>query len=386
MKRLIVLFLLLLAPASLAGAVPAWDRTNAEQLLGYVDGIAGEGLDPRDYDADALRRALAGTDASALNGRATATFLHLAADLGSGHQRDRRSVAWHIVGQARDAAASDALLQQALASHAVVPALQSLLPQHRQYRLLKAALAATPAHDKAGIERLRANLERWRWMPRRLGDRYLLVNVPAFTVSLVEGDRVVERRRVIVGKRSTPTPQFQATVTGVIFNPWWDVPQSIVRESVGSLLRRSPALARARGYTTAGGRIRQKPGPGNALGQVKLCMPNPFAVYLPDTPGKQLFDEETRAFSHGCIRTQDAIGLAATLLRGQADWSRDDVDRVVQAGRTREVALDRPLPVYVVYLTAAADDSGAIATFPDVYGRDGPVVSALVDRETRSIP
>jgi len=386
MTRLIAFLFVLLAAAPLGAAAPAWPQGDAEQLLAFVDQIGGEGLDPKDYDPAALRRELAAGDVWRLNDRATATFLHVAADLSRGHMRDRRSVGWHIAGPAPDAAPADALLQQALANHAIAPALQSLLPDHRQYRLLKAALAATPAHDKAGIERLRANLERWRWMPRRLGDRYLLVNVPAFTVSLVEHDRVVERRRVIVGKRSTPTPQFQATVTGVILNPWWDVPQSIVRESVGSLLRRNPALARARGYTVSGGRIRQKPGPGNALGQIKLVMPNPFTVYLHDTPSKQLFDEETRAFSHGCIRTQDAIGLAATLLQGVPGWSRADIDRVVASGRNTEVPLARPLPVYVVYLTAAADDSGAIATFPDVYGRDGPVVSTLVDRQAQSIP
>jgi len=386
MKRLVAFLLMLLAAMPLPAAAAAWTRSDAEQLLAYVEQIGSEGLDPRDYDPAGLRRELASGDAAALDSRATATFLHLAADLARGHMRDRRSVGWHIAGPPFDPAAAAAVLNQALASRAVVPALQSLLPDHRQYRLLRAALAATPAQDKAGIERLRANLERWRWMPRRLGDRYLLVNVPAFTVSLVENDRVIERRRVIVGKRSTPTPQFQATVTGVIFNPWWDVPASIVRESVGSLLRRNSALARARGYTASGGRIRQKPGPGNALGQVKLVMPNPFTVYLHDTPSKQLFDEETRAFSHGCIRTQDAIGLAATLLQGVPGWSRPDIDRVVASGRNTEVALARPLPVYIAYLTAAADESGAIATFPDVYGRDGPVVSALVDRQTQSIP
>lgn len=385
-RRLLFSLLPLLGALAMpAHAQNSWSRPDAEELLSVIEGIGAEGLDPADYDAAALRRDLASGDTAAWNSDATTAFAHLASDLSNGHLRDRRSVAWHIAGEAMDASQAANLMARALATHSIRSTLSALVPQHRQYKLLKAELAATPSRDKAGIERLRANLERWRWMPRELGARYLLVNVPAFTVSLVEQGRVVERRRVIVGKRTTPTPQFMATVSGVILNPWWDIPQSIVRESVGQLLRTSPALAQSRGYVVSGGRIRQAPGAGNALGQVKLVMPNPYSVYLHDTPNKKLFDEEVRAFSHGCIRVQEAAGLAASLLSDTGS-GRADIDRVIASGVTQKVNLRSPIPVYVGYFTAAAEDNGAIATFPDIYGRDGPVVASLVDRQIDTAP
>lgn len=363
-----------------------WPRSDAEELLHVAEQVGADGLDPADYDVKALRADVARGDAGSWSGRATAMFLHLAGDFSNGHLRDRRAVAWHIAGPELDDAAARALLAEALANRQVGRVLARLPPQHRQYRSLKAALAVTPARDKAAIERLRANLERWRWMPRELGSRYLLVNVPAFTVSLVEGGRVVERRRVIVGKRATPTPQFAAKISGLVVNPWWDVPPSIVRESVGQLLRAHPAQARARGFVSVGGRVRQAPGPGNALGLVKLVMPNPFRVYLHDTPTKQLFDEEVRAFSHGCIRVQDALGLAASLLARTPGWTPARIDQAVAGRATAQVGLATPLPVYIAYFTAAVEEDGGIATFPDVYGRDGPVVASLVDRQLDTTP
>ena len=384
-SQLFSLIALLGALAAPAHAQTLWPRSDAEELLATIEGIGAEGLDPADYEAGSLRRELALGNAVGWSARATTAFTHLATDLSIGHLRDRRSVAWRINGPAMDAKQASDLMARALASHRLRDTLAGLAPQHRQYKLLKAALAATPARDKAGIERLRANLERWRWMPRELGSRYLLVNVPAYTASLVEMGRVVERRRVIVGKRTTPTPQFMATVSGVILNPWWDVPQSIVRESVGQLVRTKPAQARARGYVVSGARIRQAPGPGNALGQIKLVMPNPYSVYLHDTPNKKLFDEDARAFSHGCIRVQDALGLAASLLQDPG-WGRPQIDGMITRGSTQQINLRYPIPVYVSYFTAAADENGEIATFPDVYGRDGPVVASLIDRQVDTGP
>lgn len=375
----------MLLTASPAAAEPQWSRDQARELLAVAESVGEEGLDPADYDAAALRRALAGADEAALHSRATSVFLHLAEDYSRGHVRNRTSVAWHLPGPPMEPAAGRHLLERALESGGVRATLQGILPQHRQYRLLKAALAATPPRDKAGIQRLRANLERWRWMPRELGRRYLLVNVPAFTVSLIEDNKVVARRKVIVGKPATPTPQFAATVTGIILNPWWDIPASIVRESVGKLVATNPAQARAKGYVVSGGRYRQRPGAGNALGQMKLVMPNPYTVYLHDTPNKALFDTEIRAYSHGCVRVQDALGLASTLLAA-AGWDRARVDAVVAEGKTTPANLTQPVPVYIAYFTAAAEDDGEIATFPDVYGRDVPIVASLVDREGATAP
>jgi len=217
-------------------------------------------------------------------------------------------------------------------------------------------------------------------MPRALGDRYLLVNVPAYTVTLFENGVPVASRPVIVGKPNTPTPQFSATVTGVIFNPWWDVPDSIVRESIGRLVRTQPGIARERGYVVQGRRIRQRPGPGNALGQAKLVMANPFRVYLHDTPSRGLFEEGVRALSHGCVRTQDMLGLAQDLLEGTAGWTRADINRTVTVGTTVQADLARPLPVYVAYFTATAEADGSVRAYPDMYKRDEPIVTQLIDR------
>ena len=213
---------------------------------------------------------------------------------------------------------------------------------------------------------LAANLDRWRWMPRDLGARYLLVNAANYEATLWQDRRIVGRWSVVVGKTGTPTPVFQATVTGVTFNPWWEVPASIAKESVAGIVARRPAEAARRGYVLEGGRYRQRPGPSNALGQMKLVMPNRFSVYLHDTPSKSLFSQSVRAYSHGCIRVGDALGLATTLL----NWTRAETDAFVASGKTETVPLSTPVPVYITYFTAEPNENGDVRYFKDIYHRD----------------
>ena len=214
-------------------------------------------------------------------------------------------------------------------------------------------------------------MERWRWLPRDPGEgsagRYLLVNTAAFEVRYWSGGKLVDRRPVINGKVSSPTPIISARVTGVTFNPWWDLPPNIVREGIGALAARNPAAARAKGYVWSGGKFRQRPGPTNSLGLMKLVMPNPFNIYLHDTPSKQLFAQPVRAFSHGCVRVSDALGFAAMLL-GE---DRATTDARVATGETTTVNLPAPMPVYIAYFTAGLGPDGQLAFYPDVYKRDG---------------
>lgn len=391
MLRLFALFILLTvmaaAPAgsqTASVADPQWTRADVEELVAFIDGVAKEGLDPADYAPATLRAAIASGNAVAITNLATSIFFHLATDLAQGHVRGSHRIAWHIPDPPIDRSGQRALLAQALAGHRIGETLVSLLPIHPDYLALKAALATTPIQDRTTTEGIRANLERWRWMPRDLGRRYLLVNVPAFELQLVEDGRTVSRHRLIVGKTGTPTPQFSTRATGLILNPWWDVPQSIVAESIGRLVRTSPGTARARGYVWSGGSVRQRPGPGNALGQMKLVMPNPFTVYIHDTPSKTLFDEKVRAFSHGCIRTQDPFTLAAHLLARNPGWDRAAIDKTVAGRVSTKIDFVQPLPVYVAYFTAATDMSGAVVSYPDIYSRDKAVVAQLSDAGTSS--
>ena len=289
-----------------------------------------------------------------------------------------------------DTAALDELEGAALRDHRVGAALDALLPTGPEYHRLKLALARAPASDRATRITLRANMERWRWVPRVPGARYLLVNVAGYTAELVDDGRIVSMHRIVIGKPAKSTPQFSTAVEGVIINPWWELPKSIVAEGIGSLLVKNPAKAKAQGYvrgkTQGGGtRVRQAPGPRNALGQMKLVMPNPYTVYLHDTPSKALFDETARAFSHGCMRVDRPFDLATALLTGTPGWDRARIVTALASVKTIKADLSVPVPIYVVYFTVRADVDGKIIKYPDVYGRDAVVVAALTDREAPGV-
>jgi murein L,D-transpeptidase YcbB/YkuD len=349
-----------------------WTKAAARDLLAYVDRVHEEGLDPDDYSPERLRAALAGSDSAELSVAATDTFLRLSSDLALGHVRGDARIQWHVIDHDLDGNEQYAMMQRAVQNNTVHDSLNSLLPTHPQYTELKGVLATTK--DKAVRDKVRTNLDRWRWLPRDLGKRYVIVNVPAYTVALVEDGQVVVRHRAVVGAPTTATPQLSATATGVIFNPWWEVPASITPEVRGK-----------KGYvavkTPEGGvRYRQPPGPSNSLGRMKVVMPNNHAIYLHDTPAKNLFKKDARAFSHGCIRTQDPLTFAQVLL-GNPAWDKAAIDRAIVNKKTVMAQAATPTPVYIAYFTAAAKaNNEGILTYPDIYKRDSTVVAALTDR------
>jgi len=352
-------------------AAMRWTRSAATQLLGYVQAIGAEGLDPEDYEPMRLMHAIARGDDQELSRVATDTFLRVSSDLALGRVRGDGRLDWHHVDNDLDAQQQFALMQQAVATDNVREVLDSLLPTHPQYAELKAVLATSVDPDER--DTIRVNMDRWRWLPRDLGKRYIIVNVPAFTVALVENGHVVARHRVVVGKPSTATPQLTAVATGVIFNPWWEVPASIAPE-----VRGKPGYVAVKNGDKV--RYRQPPGPSNSLGRVKFVMPNNHAIYLHDTPSKSLFNRSVRAFSHGCIRTEDPLEFARLVLNNPK-WDKAAIDRVVASGKTVKADATEATPVYIAYFTAAAiKDNGGIISYADLYRRDQKVVTALNNR------
>ena len=211
-----------------------------------------------------------------------------------------------------------------------------------------------------------ASLANWRALAPLPTGRWLLVNIPAYEISLYDGAVRQASWRAIVGKAKTPTPSFTGRASGVILNPWWEVPASIVAESVGRIVARNPKKAARDGYVRQGISYRQMPGPANQLGQMKLDFANAYSVGIHDTPSKALFEKEKRAFSHGCIRVDDPFGFAATLLGPPA--SRDSLKTVVDTSReTQRLAFAAPIPVIVGYFTADVGDDGQLRLFDDVY-------------------
>ncbi len=352
----------------MAATVP-WTERAASDLAAYVARVGEEGLDPADYNEIGLRAAIESGDEAQLRSVATDVFLRLSSDLALGHVRGDARVQWHMLDPDLDGNTQYELMRRAVQDGSVRDTLNSLLPTHPQYTELKGVLAKSK--DPAVRDKVRTNLDRWRWLPRDLGRRYVIVNVPAYTVALVEDGQVVARHKAVVGAPKTATPQLSAVATGVILNPWWEIPKSI-----------EPEVRGKKGYVRVPAgensfRYRQPPGPSNALGRVKFVMPNNHAIYLHDTPSKAAFDKKARAFSHGCIRTQDPLGFAALVL-DNPEWDRAAIDAAVAAGKTVEAKASEATPVYITYFTAAAgkDDAG-IVSYADVYGRDNVVVTAL---------
>jgi murein L,D-transpeptidase YcbB/YkuD len=221
------------------------------------------------------------------------------------------------------------------------------------------------ARERAAIV---ANMEMWRWEPRDMGEKRIEINVPDFSVAALDGDTVLFQARAIVGKPETPTPIFSSLMRYVLINPSWQVPDSIVRKEMmaklGALSRRGYEVKTVRGRLT----VRQLPGEDNALGRIAFMFPNDHAVYLHDTPARELFDEETRAFSHGCIRVEDPLSLAELVLGGEsAGWTAERIEAAF-GDKERTVFLPRPLPVHIEYFTEFVDESGELQQRPDVYG------------------
>jgi murein L,D-transpeptidase YcbB/YkuD len=352
------------APAPLPPAV--WDAVSAEDLLHYIQQIGVEGLNPDDYDPIGLKAAIAAGDPVAMSAGATQRFDLVSSDLALGHVKKPARVDWYLVDNDLNAEKQDALLRSALARHDIAGALNGLLPTHPQYAALKRALAETPAADTAKRDRIRLNMDRWRWLPRDLGDKYIIVNVPSFHATLVQDGVTRWKQRAIAGKLSTPTPQLSALATGVILNPWWEVPKSIEKEAAGK-----------KGFVPVTGsdgeiqRWRQPPGPTNALGQLKFVMPNSKAIYLHDTNARSRFNDSVRALSHGCVRTQHIVDLATELLGDDnGSWSPERIQAALASKKTVQANFVKPVPVYIVYFSEAALNDGTIVEYKDMYGRD----------------
>ena len=366
-----------------------WTVTQAQELLAFIPGMKAEGLNPSDYRADALTAAIAAGESEELNKLASEIFVWLVEDLRDGRTPMESRRQWFVVDPDADRLPTWKLLEDALASGDIAATLTALHPKHPDYAALRAELAT--ATDPARIKLIRANMDRWRWLPQDLGRQYLMTNVPEYMLRLTVRGRIIDTYRVVVGKPGrTATPQLAEMVEAVIYNPTWTVPQSIVvGEGLGNKVLNNPQWAASQGYKAtkgAGGWIGvvQQPGPTNSLGLMKLDMPNEHAIFLHDTPSRHLFANEMRALSHGCIRVQGARELAMTMsMLGNAETKadipaiRDEVSEITMSGEYTRYPMKKQWPVYITYFTMATDVDGKMKAFKDIYDRDEPVLEAL---------
>lgn len=361
---------------------PHWSQADAQSLLVSIKGIGAEGLFAKDYQPELLSAAIVKGEGPELDAIATRLFTWLAEDLRDGRTPMPARVQWFAVDPDQDVNPTALILADALVRRDVPGALKALSPTVPDYAALKAALPKAQTPKQAAL--IRANMDRWRWLSRDLGTQYLLANVPEQVLRLTVRNKIIKTYKVIVGKPGkTATPQLAETVEGVIFNPTWTVPQSIVvGEGLGARLVNNPRRAAAEGYKVtkaADGTIYvvQQPGDGNSLGRMKLDMPNEHAIFLHDTPNRNLFNLASRALSHGCVRVERATELAMTMAILGAGMTPDDAVAAHTSKVYTKVPMTKTFPVYLTYFTVARDVTGMLRSFPDIYNRDAPVLASF---------
>ena len=389
--------------------LPAWidgDRTTPQmkELISQLHYSEKHGLDPAVYRVQEFERArdssqtkTEGTrfDVDAvpeLDAKMTYAYLRYAADL-LGWSSTPQDIwkNWLDAPKKDDLAAR---LTAAIDDHRIRETLEELAPTHPQYKGLQAALANEKEHPDGHIDQIKMNLERWRWAPRDLGDRYILVNVPAYQMQVMEGDKPTLAMRVIVGAPDNPTPIFSDTMRYVVFSPYWNIPEDILRKETLPRLAKDPDYLERNHIEVVGTsgkdvvdassidwsdedaikhvRFRQAPGDENALGLVKFIFPNHFNVYLHDTPTDRLFFKQKRALSHGCIRVEKPVALAEFVMGlDHPDWTPERITTAMHANKEEAVGLKTPLPVHIGYWTAWVEADGKTVTYTDdPYGID----------------
>ena len=249
------------------------------------------------------------------------------------------------------------------------------------------------------IDQIRANLERMRWFLYDLPEQFVVVDIAGYIISYYSRNQLSWQARTQVGDPFTQTPCFKAEIQYMVLNPSWTVPPGIAKREYLPALRENPAylnqtdlkIINSKGKFIDPGSIRwqrylnrpfpykfyQKPGPTNPLGRIKFICPNPFYIYLHDTPETENFSETWRAFSAGCIRVENPFEFAALLLDNQTKWSSENIQRAVDSGKTRTIFLPRRIPVMFLYVTVLAEPNGMVHFRDDVYGRDDAVINGL---------
>jgi murein L,D-transpeptidase YcbB/YkuD len=263
----------------------------------------------------------------------------------------------------------------------------------------RATLAAMNVPVERRIDQIRANLERARWVLHELPAEYVLVDIAGFKVRFYRDGRAIWETRAVVGRPMRMTPIFKSRITYLEANPTWTVPPTILGEDVLPAIRRDPHYLQEKNMRVIDRHgnpvdpagidwsryrgsnfpymIRQDPGPDNALGRIKFMFPNKHAVYLHDTPGKELFRRTERTFSSGCIRIEDPYGFAELLLDRDPEWGREHIVAAIDSLKTRTIRLRNPVVVILLYWTVDVGDNGAVLFKQDIYDRDPPIIKAL---------
>ena len=269
-------------------------------------------------------------------------------------------------------------------------------------RVGPATLAALNVSSADRVDQILLNMERWRWLPQDLGTRHIIVNIADFKLQVMENGQPVLNMKIIVGKGYRRTPVFSDKITYLVLNPSWLIPHEIAVKDKLPLVRKDPEYFTKQNIRVFRGwgaesreinsktvnwsavtpqtfpyRLRQDPGPENALGRIKFMFPNRFNIYIHDTPYRTLFHKASRTFSSGCIRIEKPLELAAYVLKPDSRWHPDAIRAALEQGEERTIPLPEPIPVHLLYWTVFVDPTGNLQFRPDIYNRDKRLSDAL---------
>lgn len=387
-------------------AASQWSDAALKELITLAEALPAEGLPSEQTAIDEIKlyQRRAGADPIAAN------QINIAAD--TLHERLARTYAqgaadpaladpaWHIPRP--PAPDTTTFLAAGRRNASAIRALGLLPPKSEEYRELRAELARVTREEpnavdaqgrsrEARLVSLRASLERWRWLPREFPDTRVEVRIAQFQVTLHRPSGPATSYAAIVGARDTQTPAFVSAIGGITLNPAWTPPRSILVNEIVPSIRRNPAAAGPYDIIDSSGNtipsasvnwaerpfpylLRQRPGPSNALGRIKFEMPNPYDVYLHDTPSRALFARDDRALSHGCVRVERPVDLAEAILAPV--WTAETLETEISTGATRTLIPVSPVPVFALYLTATSDGN-SVSYADDLYNRDAQLIAML---------
>ena len=357
----------------------------------FLSQVESEGLDPADYKTALVPPGASAARTALMELSITAAVVRYARHVQFGRidlddvdrttQFERRS--FDLMG----------LLGKLAPRTEISEVLGALSPPLPQYQALKGKLAQLRADptNPAGLTSkpnpfpaVIANLERWRWFPRDLGSTRVIVNIPQFQLTFTQAGVTKFVAKVVVGERSLPTPVLSASMTSITLNPKWNVPDQIVERELIPKLQQDPQLLDRLGLKAdrrADGtlHIHQAPGDLNALGRIRFNFPNKFMIYQHDTPEQNLFEQQVRAYSHGCIRVENALFYAGYLLSSEHPGEQYPPERLYAMFGDNEIEFrfSKPIPVHLVYQTAYVGDDGALILLPDIYGLDSRLLASL---------